>query len=67
MACCVYGFSTDAQLQATVNTSCWHKAFILFMMLWEKKQWLAMAELYPEFFVLERSQMPLSGGRTSAT
>jgi hypothetical protein len=25
MACCVYGFSRDAQLRATVNTSCWQK------------------------------------------
>jgi hypothetical protein len=25
MACCVYGFSRDAQVQATVNTSCCHK------------------------------------------
>jgi hypothetical protein len=35
MACCMYGFSRDAQLQATVNTSCWHKAFVLYMMCWK--------------------------------
>ncbi len=23
------GFSRDAQLQATVNTSCWHKEFVM--------------------------------------
>jgi hypothetical protein len=28
----MYGFSRDAQLQATVNTSFWHKAFVLYMM-----------------------------------
>jgi|688.fasta_scaffold1737661_1 hypothetical protein len=26
----MYGFRRDAQLQATVNKSCWHKASILF-------------------------------------
>jgi hypothetical protein len=26
MACHIHGFSRDAQLQATVNTSCWRKA-----------------------------------------
>ncbi len=29
------GFSRYAQLQASVNTSCWHKAFVLYMMLWK--------------------------------
>jgi hypothetical protein len=37
MACCKCGFSRDAQLQATVNTSCWCKAFVLYMM------WLTLA------------------------
>jgi hypothetical protein len=50
MACCIYGFSRDAQLQATVNTSCWHKAFVLYMMAGQviddgDHQWPAMAEL----------------------
>jgi hypothetical protein len=31
----MYGLNRDAQLQATVNTSCWHKAFVLYMM-WVK-------------------------------
>jgi hypothetical protein len=35
----MYGFSRDAQLQATVNTSCWHKAFVLYMMLWNSVFW----------------------------
>jgi hypothetical protein len=28
----LYGFSGEAQLQATGNTSCWHKAFLLYIM-----------------------------------
>ncbi len=34
MACCIYGFSRDAKLQATVNTSCWYTAFVHYMMWW---------------------------------
>ncbi len=34
-ACCMYGFSRDAQLQASVNTSCWHKSFVPYMMWWK--------------------------------
>jgi hypothetical protein len=26
----MYGFSRDAQLQVTVNKSCWNKAFVLY-------------------------------------
>jgi hypothetical protein len=25
----MYDFSRDSQLQATVNTSCWHKVFVM--------------------------------------
>ncbi len=35
MACYTYCFSRDAQLQATVSTSCWHKVFVLYMMRWK--------------------------------
>jgi hypothetical protein len=31
MACYMYDFSRDAQLQATFNTSCWHEAFVPFV------------------------------------
>ncbi len=31
----MYGFSKDAQLEATVNTSRWRKAFVLYMMWWK--------------------------------
>jgi hypothetical protein len=32
IACCSHGFRSGAQLQATVNTSYWYKAFVLYMM-----------------------------------
>jgi hypothetical protein len=32
MACCMYGFHMNAQLQVTVTISCRHKAFVLYMM-----------------------------------
>jgi hypothetical protein len=40
----MYGFSRYAQLQDTANTSCWHKAFVLYMMWWElpNGQWQTM-------------------------
>jgi hypothetical protein len=32
MACHLQGFSNDAKLQATLNKSCLHKAFVFYMM-----------------------------------
>jgi hypothetical protein len=34
-AVCMYGFSRDAQQQATVNTSYWNKPFVLHKMWWK--------------------------------
>ncbi len=34
-AVCMYGFSRDAQQQATVNTSCRNTPFVLYMMWWK--------------------------------
>ncbi len=30
----IFGFSRYVQLQASVNASCWRKAFLLYMMGW---------------------------------
>ncbi len=38
MACCMYGYNRDAQMQATVNSSCRHKAFVLYMIRAKRDQ-----------------------------
>ncbi len=53
----------DAQLQATVNTRCWHEAFVLYMMCWKSPMASHGRTLAS---VLERSWMPLSGSWISA-
>ncbi len=60
MACCMYGFSRDAQLQVNVNPSCWHKAFVLYMKWW-KSPMAIHGETLARTRVLERCRMPLPG------
>jgi hypothetical protein len=44
--------------QATVNTSCWHKAFVLYMMWWKSPMASHGITLAWTLFFMERSWMP---------